>query len=82
MEKGKKLIKHGNSWALVIDKPLLKALRIDPQTIEVEILIQDNQLVVKPISAEKTQTREEEIEEIALRIMEKYDPVFKKLSKN
>ena len=27
----KKLIQHGNSWALVIDRPILDLLRIDPE---------------------------------------------------
>jgi antitoxin component of MazEF toxin-antitoxin module len=28
----KNLVKHGNSWALVIDKPILELLKIDPTT--------------------------------------------------
>jgi antitoxin component of MazEF toxin-antitoxin module len=28
----KSLVKHGNSWALVIDKPILELLKIDPTT--------------------------------------------------
>ncbi len=26
----KNLVKHGNRWALVIDKPILESLKIDP----------------------------------------------------
>jgi hypothetical protein len=28
----KKLTRHGNSWALVIDKPVLELLDIDPES--------------------------------------------------
>lgn len=28
----KNLVKHGNSWALVIDKPILELLKIDPES--------------------------------------------------
>ncbi|RPI79997.1 MAG: AbrB/MazE/SpoVT family DNA-binding domain-containing protein, partial [Planctomycetaceae bacterium] len=27
----KNLVKHGNSWALVIDRPILELLKIDPE---------------------------------------------------
>ena len=27
----KNLVKHGNSWALVIDRPILDLLKIDPE---------------------------------------------------
>ena len=29
----KKLTKHGNSWALIIDKPVLDLLNINPETM-------------------------------------------------
>jgi len=83
VEKGKKLIKHGNSWALILDKALLNALSIDPETSKVEILIKDGQFIIKPVaSAKEAKTREDELDEIAQRIMEKYDSVFKNLLKN
>ena len=46
----KKLTKHGNSWALVIDKAVLELLNIDPETpLEIatdgQTLIVDLQLV-------------------------------------
>lgn len=43
----KKLVKHGNSVALIIDKALLKLLKWDESTI-VTITIQDNCLLVTP----------------------------------
>jgi antitoxin component of MazEF toxin-antitoxin module len=43
----KKLTKHGNSWALVIDKPVLDLLKIDPDT-PLEITTDGQALVVSP----------------------------------
>jgi len=78
----KKLVKHGNSLAIVIDKPLLKILKITDKT-NLEITIKDNTLIIKPKTKEKIQgkNREKEIDEIADRIMDKYAPVFRKLAK-
>lgn len=43
----KKLTKHGNSWALVIDKPVLDLLNIGPTT-PLEITTDGQMLVVAP----------------------------------
>lgn len=43
----KKLVKHGNSLALVIDKPILDLLRIDADT-PLEISTDGDALVVLP----------------------------------
>lgn len=76
----KKLIKHGNSMALVIDKPILKMLGFDEKT-PLELSVQDNTLVIKS-RLKKSKSHEEEIDEIAKKIMKKYEPVFKKLAKS
>ncbi len=76
----KKLIKHGNSLALVIEKPILKMLGIDEGT-SIELSIKENSLIIRAAHPKKAKTREEEIEEIAQKIMKKYDQVFKELAK-
>jgi antitoxin component of MazEF toxin-antitoxin module len=43
----KKLTKHGNSWALVIDKPVLELLNIQPDT-PLEIRTDGQTLLVSP----------------------------------
>jgi len=43
----KKLTKHGNSPALVIDRPILDLLKIDPET-PLDISTDGRQLIVKP----------------------------------
>ena len=50
----KKLTKHGNSWALVIDKPVLELLKIDPES-PLEVRTDGQTLIVsQPVSAERT----------------------------
>jgi antitoxin component of MazEF toxin-antitoxin module len=43
----KKLTRHGNSWALVIDKPVLDLLKIDPETL-LEITTDGKILIIAP----------------------------------
>jgi len=44
----KRLTKHGNSYALVIDKPILKLLRVTPDT-PFDILTDGQSLVLTPV---------------------------------
>jgi antitoxin MazE len=44
----KTLTKHGNSYALVIDKPILELLRVSPET-PFEIMTDGHSLVLTPV---------------------------------
>jgi len=44
----KRLTRHGNSYALVIDKAILELLRIDP-TAPLELTTDGESLVVRPV---------------------------------
>lgn len=44
----KSLTKHGNSYALVIDKPILELLRVTPET-QFEIMSDGQCLVLTPL---------------------------------
>ena len=79
MKMAKKLTRHGNSLALVIDKPLLRLLKITEKT-NLELSIQDNALVIRPATKKKTRNRQE-IKKIAQELMDQYADVFKKLAK-
>ena len=57
----KKLTKHGNSYALVIDKPILELIRATPDT-PFEIISDGRSLVLTPVR----ETDEEEKFEAAL----------------
>lgn len=43
----KKMFQSGNAWVLLIDKPILKLLGIDPETDEVELEVEGKVLKVK-----------------------------------
>lgn len=43
----KKLTKHGNSLALVIDRPILDLLKIDPET-PLDVSTDGRQLIIAP----------------------------------
>ena len=46
----KKLTKHGNSWALVIDKPVLELFKIKPET-PLEITTDGRTITVSPVES-------------------------------
>ncbi len=46
----KKLVKHGNSLALVIDKPILELLRVSEET-PLELTTDGSALLISPVRA-------------------------------
>lgn len=74
----KKLVQHGNSKALILDKPILKLLNIDEETI-LELKIEGNSLIITP-SSKKLKDKEKIIQEAYEEIAEKYKDAFKKLA--
>lgn len=44
----KKMIQHGNSSALIIDKPIMELLHIDDDTL-LEISTDGNNLIISPV---------------------------------
>ncbi len=44
----KSLVKHGNSWALVIDRPILELLKIDPEQ-PLEITTDGESIAITPV---------------------------------
>ena len=52
----KTLIKHGNSYALVIDKPILELLRATPET-PMELTTDGETLMITPVRDAKRQRR-------------------------
>ncbi len=72
----KKLTKHGNSLALVIDRPILDLLRIDSETA-LEITTDGKQLIVAPSNGSARRKKFEEAQEMAHR---RYSKAFRKLA--
>ena len=52
----KKLTRHGNSVALVIDKPILELLDIDPDA-EVDVRTDGRSLVISPVLDEEDEAK-------------------------
>ena len=72
----KKLTKHGNSLALVIDRPILDLLKIDPET-PLDICTDGKQLIVTPA---KASTRRKKFDAAQERAHQQYGKAFKRLA--
>ena len=72
----KKLTRHGNSLALVIDKGVLELLSIDDQT-PLEITTDGSMLLISPVRDEK---RRIQFQEAVGTVNVKYGRVLKKLA--
>lgn len=72
----KKLTKHGNSLALVIDRPILDLLRIDPETA-LDISTDGKRLIITPAEASDRRKSFEAAQEWAHK---RYGRAFKKLA--
>lgn len=72
----KKLVKHGNSMALVIEKPVLELLKIDPDTA-LEISTNGEMLVIVPVRDEK---HAKKFDRAVEKVSKKYSKVLKRLA--
>lgn len=72
----KNLTKHGNSLALVIEKPVLELLGADAKT-QFEVTTDGTSLTLTPIL---NRSKEQSVMTAAERITEKYSDVFKRLA--
>jgi antitoxin component of MazEF toxin-antitoxin module len=72
----KKLTKHGNSLALVIDRPILDLLKIDSET-SLEVSTDGRQLIVSPVKPSSRRAAFDEAQEWAHR---RYGKAFQKLA--
>jgi len=52
----KKLVSHGNSAALIIDKPILELLKVDMET-PLEITTDGRNLIISPVESVKREKR-------------------------
>jgi antitoxin MazE len=73
----KTLTKHGNSYALVIDKPILELLRATPET-PFEIMTDGRCLVLTPV---RDQAEEQKFQEALAKVHSRFGRAMKKLAK-
>ena len=72
----KKLSAIGNSYGLVIEKPILELLNIDRDT-ELEVTTDGQRLVIEPVGG----TEKKSLRASAEKVMKKHDSTFRKLAK-
>lgn len=72
----KTLIKHGNSLALVIDKPILEMLQITAETT-LEISTNGDQLMITPC---RSKSRQKKLEASLSKINNAFETDLKKLA--
>jgi len=72
----KTLIRHGNSLALVIDKPILELLQISPET-PLELTTDGDRLLVSPV---RDKRRQERLRASLAKINRKYGGDLKRLA--
>jgi antitoxin MazE len=72
----KKLTKHGNSLALVIDRPILDLLKIDPETL-LDVSTDGKQLIVAPAKLSTRRKKFDAAQELAHK---RYGRAFRKLA--
>jgi antitoxin component of MazEF toxin-antitoxin module len=73
----KKLVSHGNSAALIIDKPILDLLKVDMDT-NLEITTDGTNLIISPI---KDAAREKKFRNALAGVNKKHESTLRKLSK-
>ncbi len=72
----KKLAKHGNSLALILDRPVLDLLQIDAET-PLEISTDGQVLIVSPVRDER---RQKKFREALASANRKYSSMLKRLA--
>jgi antitoxin MazE len=72
----KPLVKHGNSYALVIDKPILELIQATPET-EFEIITDGQSLVLTPV---RSPARERKFQESLQKVHKRFGRALKRLA--
>jgi len=73
----KKMVQHGNSSTLIIDKPIMELLNIDPET-PLEIATDGQNIIISPVSDPKRMDRSEKAPG---KINKKHESTLRKLAK-
>jgi antitoxin MazE len=72
----KKMVSHGNSAALIIDKPILEILKIDMDT-PLEVSTDGKNLIISPVQDAK---REKRFRAALQKVNRKHGKILKKLA--
>ena len=78
----KKLSKHGNSFAIIIDKPILDLLSITEKTV-LSISTDGSRIIIEPKRIRQTSVSDDKkMQKIYEKLVERYAPTLKKLADN
>jgi antitoxin MazE len=72
----KNLVKHGNSYALIIDKPILELLEVTPDT-DLELTTNGDRLIISPV---RTKSKQARLNKIIDEVNQDFAPALKKLA--
>ncbi len=73
----KNLVKHGNGWAIIIDRPILDLLKIKLEA-QVELTTDGHSINIAPLS---TLDKKAKVHEACQKVNAKHAKAFKKLAK-
>ncbi len=72
----KNFVKHGNSWALIVDRPILDLLKIDPEC-PVELTTDGTSI---RITAAEDGSRKEKLRKASKKVNARHSKAFQKLA--
>ena len=76
----KKAVKRKNGLTLEIDQTVVDALGITQKT-NLEMVVVDDMLIIKARDKKSSQKRKDRLKKITSQLIEKYEPVLKRLAK-
>ena len=78
----KKLVKHGNSYAIIVSKPIMELLGVDAST-ELEVNVSDQMLTVRRVGLNPSDvSKDKKTQKLYEQTVSQYDALLKKLSQN
>jgi antitoxin component of MazEF toxin-antitoxin module len=72
----KNLVKHGNSWAVVIDRAILDLLKIAPES-QVELTTDGQSIRIAPVNSDDKKTK---VRAARSKVNSKHSKAFRKLA--
>lgn len=72
----KNLVKHGNSWAVIIDRPILDLLKLDPGS-QVELTTDGTSIWISPVQRDD---RDSKVRNACAKVDARHARAFRKLA--
>ncbi|MFM2217671.1 MAG: hypothetical protein RL240_1989 [Planctomycetota bacterium] len=72
----KNLVKHGNIWAVLIDRPILDLLKIAPES-QIELTTDGKSIRITPVNSDDSKSK---VRAARAKVNSKHSKTFKKLA--